>query len=1092
MAVINQAGGVIPGTEDPDTITNTAAAAATLNGLGGNDTLQGNTATDSLNGGAGADVMIGGGGADTYVVDNLGDQIVENAGGDVDVLQSAISYTLSPGALVEVMTLNLAATPGVAPGTGTADLNLTGNDQSQTAIVGNGGNNILDGGLDQVAANGTVTAVGDTLIGGLGNDTFVVRTATTDVVQENNNEGVDTVLVAQFQAAGAGPSAYVLGDFVATGANNTIVEQPNFVENIAVIDATSTFAANITGNGLSQNISGNAAANLLDGGFQQRLNANTVVVGPPAVAVGDQIRAFSAASDTLTGFGGNDTYVVRSDNTAVVEADGQGTDVVRLAAEAFANNNGTATATFTLAAGVSIETIDATNGGASASAVALNIVGNELSQLIQGNAGNNNLNGGAGEDTLIGLGGNDVYTVNSAGDIVSEDDGNALFPGAGAADRINTTISYQLAQNQFIEILAAGTTSSSTTSDQDGSFSLNGISAATGDRFLVGNVNSQLIIGSSGANILDGNQRNTSGATINGVAAGALGGADTLAGLGGDDTYRVYAQTNVVLEDRGGGFDRIFTDASFSLTAGSQVSTLAPGGTALNGGATFYAAGQAEIELLSTASNAGTTAIDLAGNGYGQIIVGNNGVNNISGGYGNAGATLGGTALGGVEALIGLGGSDIYTVTSTNTFVYEDAGNAAGAADVVNVDDAVVSTFTLNGGSYVETLQALAPGSTNALVLVGNEQVQEIIGNAGSNTLNGGGFGAGDTLRGLGGDDAYRVFNGSDTIIDTGGTDSIFATGVSYQLAQGVAVEYISSAVQGGGEAIFLVGNDVQQVIVGNYGDNTLDGNRTSGASPEATTATNSDTLVGLFGSDIYRVYGANNNGNGFALGDLNADGDILDAGETNITGDVVLELGSAGGYDQVFASGNYQLRIGTGIEALSAASQTATGAAAEYILRGNNFAQLVVGNDAANTIDGRQGNDTLTGRGGNDVFAFTTALDATNNVDQVTDFAAGDRIGLSNDNNAGTNTANEIFANALFDGNGVLTQADFQTVTTGSGTNSGAHIIFNSASGQLFYDADGAGFTGSVLFAQLAVGTQLGFNDIIAQALVTDLPAIG
>ncbi|BBL74415.1 beta strand repeat-containing protein [Methylomagnum ishizawai] len=122
-----------------------------LNGLGGNDTL------DS---GAGADKLIGGAGNDTFIVDNNGDQVVENAGEGTDTAQSSVGYTLP--ANVENLTL-----------TGTLDINGTGNGLNNS-ITGNAGNNLLDGG-----------AGADTLIGGDGGDDYVVDNAGDQVVETN-------------------------------------------------------------------------------------------------------------------------------------------------------------------------------------------------------------------------------------------------------------------------------------------------------------------------------------------------------------------------------------------------------------------------------------------------------------------------------------------------------------------------------------------------------------------------------------------------------------------------------------------------------------------------------------------------------------------------------------------------------------------------------------------------------------------------------------------------------------------------------------------------------------------------------------------
>jgi Ca2+-binding RTX toxin-like protein len=96
-----------------------------LVGLGGND---------RLDGGAGADLLMGGAGSDTYVVDHGADRIKgETATGGTDVVFSSVSYIL-PNHVEE---LHL---------TGWAHVNATGNNQNNV-LVGNGGRNVLTGGL---------------------------------------------------------------------------------------------------------------------------------------------------------------------------------------------------------------------------------------------------------------------------------------------------------------------------------------------------------------------------------------------------------------------------------------------------------------------------------------------------------------------------------------------------------------------------------------------------------------------------------------------------------------------------------------------------------------------------------------------------------------------------------------------------------------------------------------------------------------------------------------------------------------------------------------------------------------------------------
>ncbi len=108
-----------------------------------------------LDGGGGGDTMRGYGGDDTYVINNSSDLVFEASGQGTDIVNSRVSYVLAAGQSVETLKFTSAS--------GTANLNLTGNEFAQT-LTGNAGNNILDGG-----------GGGDTMRGYAGDDTYVIN-----------------------------------------------------------------------------------------------------------------------------------------------------------------------------------------------------------------------------------------------------------------------------------------------------------------------------------------------------------------------------------------------------------------------------------------------------------------------------------------------------------------------------------------------------------------------------------------------------------------------------------------------------------------------------------------------------------------------------------------------------------------------------------------------------------------------------------------------------------------------------------------------------------------------------------------------------
>ena len=164
---------------------------------------------------------------------------------------------------------------------------------------------------------------------------------------------------------------------------------------------------------------------------------------------------------------------------------------------------------------------------------------------------------------------------------------------------------------------------------------------------------------------------------------------------------------------------------------------------------------------------------------------------------------------------------------------------------------------------------------------------------------------------------------------------------------------------------------------------------------------------------------------------------------------------------------------------AFGATIENATGGAGKDTLIGNNAGNTLKGNAGNDTLTGNggadqlyggNGTDVLTGSGGADKFNFTTAL--AGSADTIKDFtsADGDKI---------------VLDQTLFNIGATLTASEFRSATT-IGTGGGAatpsqHILYDSDSGKLFYDADGSGHASSpVLFATLTTHPALTVADFV------------
>ena len=124
----------------------------------------------------------------------------------------------------------------------------------------------------------------------------------------------------------------------------------------------------------------------------------------------------------------------------------------------------------------------------------------------------------------------------------------------------------------------------------------------------------------------------------------------------------------------------------------------------------------------------------------------------------------------------------------------------------------------------------------------------------------------------------------------------------------------------------------------------------------------------------------------------------------------------------------------------------------------GNALANTLTGNSGANRLDGGAGADILTGGDGADMFVFSTALSA-GNVDSVADFVLGsDHIQLAASVFGGLGAANQALGTSLFtSGAGMVAAADAAT-----------RIVFDTNTGNLYYDVDGVGGAAAVQFATL------------------------
>ncbi|MFL6675370.1 MAG: VCBS domain-containing protein [Massilia sp.] len=935
----------------------TLTGSADINGTGNtlNNAIVGNSGNNVLDGAAGADTLSGGAGNDTYVVDNVGDVVVENAGEGTDTVQSGISYTL--GANVENLTLTGT---GNTSGTGNAlDNVITGNNGSNAlygmggndTLVGSAGNDILDGGSGA-----------DSLQGGVGNDTYLVDD-TGDVVVEGLNAGTDTVQSS---------ISYALGDNV---------------ENLVL---TGTDNLDGSGNALNNTITGNSGNNTIDAGVgADTVNAgagNDIASGGGDNDIlngeaGDDRLSGDAGNDTLDGGTGadqmdggigDDTYVVDNAGDLVTEGVGAGIDTVQ--------------------AGISYTLTDNVENLTQTGTAGIDGTGNELNNVLSGNAGanilhgldgNDTLSGNGGDDSLFGDAGNDLldggsgvdklqggtgddtYIVDNVGDLVAENQGEGT-------DTVQASVSYTLSSDVENLLLTGSGNINGTGNELD-----NVITGNNGSNALNGLGGNDTLVGNAGDDVLDGGT-----------------GADNLQGGLGNDTYVVDDAGDLVAEGANAGVDTVKSSIDYTLNANVENLTLT-GTDDLSG------AGNTLNNVITGNSGNNTVSAD-AGNdtvfaGAGNDIVyggdGNDALNGEAGDDKLFGETGNDTLNGGLGAdqMEGGVGDDTYVVDDAGDIVTEGANagvdivqssitytltdnvenlTLTGTADIngtgnelnniingntgANVLDGMAGNDTINGNVGIDTLIG---GDGNDL-LNGDAGDDQLSGNSGNDLLNGGA--GGDNMQGGTGDDLYIVDNAADLVVENAneGVDTVQSS-INYTLTDNVETLTLTGVanINGSGNALdnlingnsgsnVLSGMDGNDTLVGNAGDDVLDG------------GTGADNLQGGVGNDTYVV---DNAGDSVTEG-LNAGTDIVRSSiDYTLTANV--ENLTLTGTDNLNGSGNALNNIITGN---GGANTISAEAGAETVFAGDGN-DVVSGGDGNDILNGEAGDDQLSGDAGND-----------------------------------------------------------------------------------------------------------------------------
>lgn len=1106
----------------------------TLNGLTGNDTLLGGDGNDQItitDTGA-SDSIDGGAGWDNLNL-RMDSTTLTLSGGNIQGIESYnLEITSATGTTAPKVTLTDAAfaaaggnTVSVSSWYTNAALNI---DASLAAsghnvyINGGNGNDTLVGGMgnDNLRGGGG----NDSISGGAGTDTVVYDFGQTQlpglalVAGANSTWTLNSGSLALLRIqANTGAGTWAVTDLRTTPATNSGLYGTDTIAGIETIHldvqdsiGTWTSQGNID---LSVN-AGSASVTLRDVSTLGTTGNDTMT----GTSGNDVINTFTGA-DSITSLSGDDQITV-TDNASTDTIDGGlGWDALTLRVDGNAlalgsNSNIRGIESFNLdTSGLlssmvqSITVADSLFAAAGASNIGVTAVGSGTAVNVNASTvlatHGVNLVGSSGNDTLIGGAGNDYLQGGNGNDYVIGGNGDDTIAGIGNGATIDGGAGYDTWQGQVGEYTLVGA-------------ALNG-NASTGWSFVLGN---GIVVGlikpvlGTGSWTLQGTGE-SSISTMSNVELMKISGFDR---SGAAMTLRISVNNSLTAPTL--TIDSSAPNAVADLASATEASGTSNGTVGINPtGNVLYNDTDTDIGDTKTLFNikagtsttvtatvvaSGTTSLN------GQSVNGTYGILKI-GSDGSYAYTLDNT-----NATVNALNSDSSSLSDTFTYSVKDATGLSSSTTLTvainGANDAPANVLPTAALTTLEDSNKVITGMQINDVDAGNTSCSVTLAVASGTLLLGSAVGVGVTS------------NNSASVTLTGTMSAINGL-----LSAGNALTYTPSANFNGSTTFTMTTNDgrggidtdttsitVTPVNDAPTGEVTISGDAVlNGLLNASNTLADADVLGNLtyqWLSDGTAISGATANTFRMLSAQVNhsislklsyTDGGgtresvtsgILRVGtsgaDTITGGDGTDRIAGGGGNDLLIGGkGNDYLDGGTGTDTVSFSSAasavtvnlaanstngTASSSAAndtaaigtdtlvniEGII-GSGFGDRLTGNINANMLYGKLGNDTLTGGAGADIFVFDTTA-SSSNVDNVADFSSGvDKIQLSK----------SIFTAAGATGN-LLTRAFWSGAGVVKGHDADDRFVYNTTTGNLYYDADGSGTVAAVLVAMLGTAT--------------------
>ena len=674
--------------------------------------------------------------------------------------------------------------------------------------------------------------------GGEGND-VLQGTIASDIL--NGGNGNDTASFVNAFTAGS-----------TTGVTVDLNVQGTAQNTVAAGNDTLTGIENLIGSALNDTLTGNADANVIEGG----LGNDTMIGGAgddtasyASAAAGVTVslalqgaaqNTVSAGMDTISGFQNlqgsafNDTLT--GDAAENVLSGGNGDDTLNPGANASGavdlldGGAGSDTASFAgYTAGVTATLAGAADGTASVGGSQIaalrgieNLLGGEGNDTLVGDANANVIEGGLGDDNLNGGAGIDTVAFTSASPVTID-------------------LSILTAQNTGV-----------------GNDTINGfenVRTGSGADTVTGDANDNIFIDGGGADIYNGAagsdtvdySASTSTVTVNlntvvAQTVGAFGGRDTITNMENAIGATLFANA---LTGSDTGANR--------LTGGSVADFLIGGGNAdtLIGGAGNDVIFGDYVNIFSTGATTADGNDMLEGGAGNDSLIGGMGNDTLRGGDGDdilVGGIANGTSAGLSTVFTNDGGDDTYDGGDGTDIAYAyytdhtggirfDLGNLAG--------NSAITVDGIQRGEFISVERVIFRGGLGNDTVRGGGTLDTLVGNAGDDVLDG--WYGNDTLSGGLGNDTLIGGEGLDTATYVNSTTGvnvdlrIQGTG-QFTVGEGIdtliGIEYLTGSSFGDN----LRGNDDFNLIIDNAVDAT------------ATALSQTDSLFGYGGNDSILV----------------------------------------------------------------------------------------------------------------------------------------------------------------------------------------------------------------------------------------------